>query len=162
MIMCANGAETCVRMERSRLCSPIHAQSNFVASVNKTFVLSGGSGGGSLMESICGTVKWVFHMIWNVIATLLHIVGCPVDACSAYISGRYAAIVNYMNAPRSSPPPPEAASGGGREAVGRRLGGGQGGGGRGSSSTSRNGGHVYTALSREEKDTEDKSTSIDV
>jgi hypothetical protein len=160
-------ADTCSSMERSRLCAPMATQSNFVSSTDYSFVPSSG-GGESFLSAIWGGVKWIVWQIWNVITTALYIIGCPVDSCLGYVSGRYAALVNYMNAPRSPSEAPAATrvTSNGSGPTGRRLGGngGSSSGGGDGDGRGRNG-RVYSPLRQVDNDKDDddmRSTSIEV
>lgn len=155
-------SETCLSIERSRLCGHFASHSNFISSKDYNLVPSS-SGSESFISAIWGGIKWFIWQIWNIIATALFIVGFPVDSCTGYIGGRYAALVNFANAPSSMGGSSLRATSTGSEPSGRQLGGSVGNQSNSGIGSVRRG-QVYSALRQtDEKDDEGmRSSGIEV
>jgi hypothetical protein len=75
-------------------CSGVNSRGNYCRTTDTALQVNSGSG-----IRICGAIVFVFQSVWNVFATLLHIVGCPaaITTCSLCIQAHNTCAVGFIN-----------------------------------------------------------------
>jgi hypothetical protein len=90
MYKCMHLIEFLKVMENSIVCRNMRTFRNYVTAGDKTLVIPNNSGSSNnntilgRMKEIGRVLLWGLQQVWNVISTILFIIGCPVDRMSAY------------------------------------------------------------------------------